>query len=131
MPDLENLILLYIDHLKVCEHDKKNIHSHDEYITGFLEQCVRKEAYGTSKQPPMRRYVENRILGDARKRAETHQWMYDRFNLKQILEDVGFNGVRVVDYKTSSIPSWDVYGLDRNSDNSEYKPRSLYMEAAE
>ena len=70
-------------------------------------------------------------IGRFRLAGEVHQWMYDRFNLKQILEDVGFNGVRVVDYKASSIPSWDVYGLDRNSDNSEYKPGSLYMEATE
>ena len=46
---------------------------HDDYVGAIIEQCVRKEAAGTSKQKNVRRFIENIILGDARKRGETHQ----------------------------------------------------------
>ena len=76
----------------------------------------------------MRRRVENLLLGDARKRGQTHQWMYDRLNLAQALEAAGFVQVEQVDEHTSGFPGWDELGLDVLEDGSPYMPGSLYME---
>ncbi len=129
VPDLECLARSYIAHIETCVRNEESVPSHDRYVADILEQCVRKESYGSSQQSAIRRRLENLILGDARKGGETHQWMYDRFNLKHALEEAGFREVRVVDFSTSAITDWESYGLDRNSDRSEYKPGSLYMEA--
>ncbi len=51
---------------------------------------MRKECSGSSKQKKFRRKIENLIFGDARKRVETHQWMYNQFNLKNTLLDASF-----------------------------------------
>ncbi len=102
---------------------------HDEYVGHLIEQCVRREAIGTSQQPPLRRFVENLLLGDARRRGETHQWMYDRVNLSVALDEAGFRDVAVKDYRTSAIPGWDDIALDERDDGEEYIPGSLYVEA--
>jgi hypothetical protein len=77
----------------------------------------------------MRRKLENLLLGDARKRGETHQWMWDRVSLTRELLAAGFTDPRVMTNTESEIPDWRGYGLDEDSDGSEYKPGSLYVEA--
>ena len=88
-----------------------------------------RSAYGTDAQSPFRRRVENLVLGDARKRGQTHQWGYDRLNLTQILDAHGFVDVRQVDFDVSAIPGWASTGLDTEPDGSPHKPGSLYVEA--
>ena len=128
VPDLEALCRQLLDDL---QRPDRAIDSpaHDGYVNALLEQCVRRESYGTSCQRPLRRAIENALLGDARQRGETHQWMYDRANLQELLEECGFSSVTVLDYLSSDIPNWDRYALDVNSDGSQYKPGSLYVEA--
>ena len=87
------------------------------------------EASGTSKQKPFRRFIENIILGDARRRGENHQWMYDQINLKAILLNLGYQYVHIQEYNSSLIPDWNEYGLDVDEDGNQYKPESLYLEA--
>ncbi len=123
VPDLETAARRYLDSLEAGRDD------HDETVYAIIGQCVRREAFGTSRQPPMRRRVENLLLGDARKRGETHQWMWDRCNLRHALESAGFVDARQFDAHTSDIPDWDEIGLDLDDDGSVYKPGSLYMEA--
>ena len=77
----------------------------------------------------LRRFVENLVLGDARRRGETHQWMYDRINLKEKLINSGYKEVHVKNYSTSLIPNWNEYGLDVDENGNQYKPESLYVEA--
>ena len=103
--------------------------AHDEYVSAIIEQMVRREAYGTSQQSPWRRALERLVVGDARARGETHQWMYDRINLPQLLKDLGYCQVSVERYDTSRIVDWNTLGLDRNGGQHEYKPESLYVEA--
>ena len=95
----------------------------------MLEQSVRREAAGTLMQPTVRRWIENRLLGDARRRGETHQWMYDRISLATLLRKLGYSDVRAWTFDTSGIPGWADYGLDTLPDGSEYAPGSIYMEA--
>jgi len=68
------------------------------------------------------------LLGDARARGETHQWMWDRVNIRAALAGVGFSDIVVRSWEESAIPDWKNTGLERASDNTEYKPESLYVE---
>jgi SAM-dependent methyltransferase len=129
VPDFEVICRNYISHIDMCDSNSQEIHQHDSYISEVLEQSVRREAYSTSKKEPLRRLVENNILGDARKRGETHQWMYDRINLKQLLIEVGFTNTSNEKFNTSTIPDWSNYALDLDKDGNQYKPNSLYIEA--
>jgi len=129
VPDLERLGRDYVAHLDACAAGHAQVQDHDVKVAAMLEQCVRKEAYGSSLQSPLRRSLENRLLGDARARGHTHQWMWDRFNLRAALEDAGFSNVTVHTHLTSGIPNWQRYGLDTDADGAEYKAGSLYVEA--
>jgi len=122
VPDLEHHVRAYIVDL---ETDSP---IHDDAIARILEQSVRREAYGTSLQSPMRRRLENVLFGDARKRGETHQWMWDRLNLRQALERAELVNVTVLDAYTSNIPNWSGIGLDLTPNGNVYKPDSLFME---
>lgn len=125
VPDLEYLVRSYLEHLESDDQSKP----HDTYIGALLEQSVRRDAAGTSMQAPGRRMLENLILGDARKRGETHQWMYDYKSLAELLHRTGFTDIRRHAYGESAIPNWAEYKLEVDQDGSEYKPHSLYMEA--
>ncbi len=123
VPDLEGYARALLADI---ESDNGN---HDQYVEAIIGQSVRREAMGTSLQRQPRRFIENVLMGDARKRGETHQWMYDFRNLSQLLERTGYSEIRRVDFNESAIPGWDDFGLDRDEDGGEYKPESLYVEA--
>ena len=89
VPDLERLCADYLTHLKLCLTDSRRAPEHDRYVGGIIEQSVRREAVGAAKQSPTWRKIDRLILGDARKRGETHQWMYDRVNLPDLLRSLG------------------------------------------
>ena len=129
VPDLYFLCKSYVENYEKCIQQNQIIRNHDNYVASILEQSVRKEASGSSKQNKIIRKIENLILGDARKRGETHQWMYDSVNLKNILDEVGFKKIKVQTFKTSYIFNWNKYGLDLDKENMEYKLGSLYIEA--
>lgn len=121
VPDFEQLARRYVESF--------GEEAHEDRVAAMIEQIVRREAAGTASQPPLRRRIENALLGDARKRGETHQWMYDRLTLAALLERCGFTATAVVDHTTSRIPGWNELGLDAEPDGRPYKPGSLYMEA--
>lgn len=129
VPDLERLCLAYIANIADCDRDPGYSIEHDSYIAAILEQCVRKEAAGSGRQPSVQRFIENLVLGDARRRGETHQWMYDRVNLTTLLQDAGFKNPRVELCDTSRIDNWATYGLDVDVTGKEYNAGSLYIEA--
>ena len=130
VPDLERLCADYISHINESLKNPSMAKNHDSYIARIIEQSVRRESYATSKQKPIMRFIENLILGDARSRGETHQWMYDRINLQFILQEAGFNNFSVQKFNTSSIANWNSYKLDLNENNEAYKWNSIYVEAA-
>jgi SAM-dependent methyltransferase len=129
VPDLHILCQTYLDHIAEAEADPREADRHDEYVARIIEQSVRKEAFGTSQQSPLRRWIENKFLGDARHRGETHQWMYDKINLSNMLFKTGYRNIQQRTYETSEIPGWHNYGLDLDEYGNEYKPSSLYLEA--
>ena len=129
VPDLYFLCKSYIDSYEKYDLKNEISEKHDDFVSAILEQSVRKEAYGSSQQNIFLRKIENIILGDARKRGETHQWMYDKLNLTNILKEIGFKNIKVKTYCTSDIDNWNNYGLDLDKEDREYKPGSLYIEA--
>jgi len=129
VPDFEVLCRTYLAHVQACERNPIESEEHEKFIAAILEQSVRREAWGTSQQARMRRLVENLILGDARSRGETHQWMYDRFTISHFLERNGFRIIEFQTYATSSFPNWHEYRLDEDEAGNEYKVGSLYVEA--
>ena len=133
VPDFEASCRRYLAHLDSCAapttQDEAAENEHDEYVGEVIEQMVRRESTGTSQQRGVRRVIENLVFGDARRRGETHQWMYDRVNLAHALRRAGFHDISLVDYKTSSIAGWDEIRLDEREGGDEYIVGSLYMEA--
>lgn len=128
VPDFEEGARNYLAHVAACESDGGEIERHDSYIATLIAQSVRRESFVTSQQPPLRRFLENALLGDARRRGETHQWMYDRFNLAALLVRLGFKDPQIEQFNSSRIPRWHEYGLDQNHAGAEYKTESLYLE---
>lgn len=63
-----------------------------------------------------------------RNSGEIHQWMYDRYSLRRMLERTGFAEVRVCTAATSRIPRFADYELDV-IEGRVRKPDSLFMEA--
>jgi SAM-dependent methyltransferase len=128
VPDLEKSCRDYLSHILVSENDMNEANMHDSYISVIIEQSVRKESFGTSKQKPLRRFIENTFLGDARRRGETHQWIYDRISLSSFLKSLGYKSPQIQSYNKSQIIDWDQYGLDLDQNGNEYKSMSLYLE---
>jgi SAM-dependent methyltransferase len=113
----------YVDSLE------RELPNHDDMLVPLLTLSVQREAPGTSTQPPLRRRLENLLLGDARKRGLTHQWGYDHVNLRQLLEANGFVDFELSDFNQSAIPGWAGMGLEVEADGSAYKPGSMWAEA--
>lgn len=72
--------------------------------------------------------MENFLFGDARRRGETDQWMYDRINLPALLLSTGFTEIRVCSWNESEIENWVQGGLEFDENLNEYKLGSLYVE---
>lgn len=128
VPDLERAVRRYVASLEEGKKSQPAATRHDITVAGILEQMVRREAFGTSQQPRAQRWVESRLLGDARKRGETHQWMWDEVNLSVALTDAGFHSIERMEPTTSAIQDWSEIGLDMVTPHQAYKPGSLYME---
>lgn len=122
VPDFGRAARTYLDSLD------RELPDHDQTLVPLLLQSVMREAHGTSLQSPRRRRIENLLLGDARKRGQTHQWGYDRVNLRQILEGHGFVEFEVLEPNQSQIPGWAETGLEMDPDGTVYKPESLWAE---
>jgi len=129
VPDLEGRAREYLASLDRARSSFGERYRHDDYVGLMIEQMVRREASGTAQQGTVQRWIENRLLGDARKRGETHQWMWDEINLGVVLEQAGFTDVQSVTHISSAIPGWAEFGLDKTGDGTPYKPESLYIEA--
>lgn len=68
-------------------------------------------------------------VGIFRSGGEVHQWMYDRFSLKRLLERAGFVDVKICAATESSIPEYEKYSLDTLNGVTR-KPDSMYIEAS-
>ncbi|MDR7085721.1 SAM-dependent methyltransferase [Aeromicrobium panaciterrae] len=129
VPDLEFEARRYIESLDGALRGDVTNEDHEWNILLLIHQMVRKESWGTSQRTGLRRWTENTVLGDARKRGETHQWMYDQVSLPAVLKEAGFVDPKVVSFNTSTLEDWPEYLLDQDEAGTEYRPGSLYVEA--
>jgi SAM-dependent methyltransferase len=129
VPDLEALCISHLESIRKWQATPELAAEHDASVAALYEQSVRKETAGARTQPPFRRKLETLVFGDARKRGETHQWMYDRVNLAHLLLQSGLTDPQVARFDGSSIPAWAKYRLDATADGREINLGSLYMEA--
>jgi SAM-dependent methyltransferase len=129
VPDLEHSVRSYLESLEAASLNGTRSLSHDERVADLYEQSVRRKGAGAASRAPLA-WIERVAVGDARRRGETHQWMYDRVNLPALLERSGFVDVKVMSWNSSGNALWPDYGLETNADGSEYKRNSLYVEAA-
>ncbi len=67
-------------------------------------------------------------IAQFRNGGEIHQWMYDRYSLKLLLQNCGFKDVKVVTAFDSSIKDWNSFELDAKN-GAIRKPDSLFVEA--
>ena len=67
-------------------------------------------------------------MGVFRGSGEVHQWMYDRYSLKRLLNEAGFVNVKICAANESRIPEYEKYSLDVLN-GIVRKPDSLYIEA--
>lgn len=73
-------------------------------------------------------WLQSRV--DPRRIGEVHRWMYDRFDLADLLGRHGFTDIEVMTHDRSRIPGWDVYRLDSTpGGEAPRKPDSLFLEA--
>jgi ubiquinone/menaquinone biosynthesis C-methylase UbiE len=68
-------------------------------------------------------------IASFRMSGEVHQWMYDRYSLKKLLQDTGFINIRQCKADESLIPDFNSYLLDIEKDGRVRKPDSFFMEA--
>ncbi|MCS6796375.1 MAG: methyltransferase domain-containing protein [Raineya sp.] len=76
-------------------------------------------------------YQENlkyAYLGQFRLSGEVHQWMYDRYSLSKLLQEVGFRDIEIKTAFESNIPAWNSFELE-SKNGVVFKPDSLFMEA--
>lgn len=103
-------------------------------------QQYRQQSSPVEVQPPSEREgLLKNLLGDAdyqalqigrfRQSGEVHHWMYDRYSLSHLLEQAGFEQIRVCRADESAIPNFGQYQLDVEADGQIRKPDSLYVEA--
>jgi SAM-dependent methyltransferase len=130
IPDFERYARDYVNALDSNEQAYKSIsYDTDKFIHNLIAQSVMRDSPGTEKQNPFLRILENLILGDARGRGYTHQWMYDKYSIHNLLSSLGFMNITIIMYNESQIPDWDLIALDSMPDGSEYLPESMYIEA--
>jgi len=67
-------------------------------------------------------------IGRFRLSGEIHQWMYDHYSLRILLENAGFIDIKQRNAAESYIQDWSGFNLDTEPDGSIYKPDSIYME---
>ena len=69
------------------------------------------------------------FVGLFRSSGEVHQWMYDRFSLKRLLEGEGFVNITICAATESRIPEYEKYSLDALNGVTR-KPDSIFIEAS-
>ncbi len=83
-----------------------------------------------SKENMFKSLVSSNPSNNPQTSGETHKWMYDKLDLKILLEKSRFKVFKIVKYNESQIPNWSEYKLD-TSIYGDYprKPDSLFVEA--
>lgn len=101
----------------------------EDYVVqrvGMEYHCARKSLRG--KLLPNDSIVNEFSVGRFRLGGEPHQWMYDRYSLKQLMISIGFESVCNRSPTESFIENFSDFNLDTEADGTVCKPDSLFME---
>ncbi len=81
------------------------------------------------KEGMLENLKKSKTINNPQTSGEAHKWMYDKLDLKLVLEGSGFRDFIVLEYNESKIPNWTEYKLD-TSKYGDYprKPDSLFAE---
>ena len=74
-------------------------------------------------------YEQTRSGQSFRDSGEINKWLYDHFSMTMLLEKTAFRQVSRKTYRTSDIPEWDRFNLDRSNYGDYPIEPSLYVEA--
>lgn len=90
----------------------------------------------TEDQATHRRVIRQKLIGNSEeatnaflKSGERHQWMYDRYSLSSLLQELGFEEIKICRATESRISNFSSYHLDTDSHGNIRKPDSLFIEA--
>jgi SAM-dependent methyltransferase len=128
VPDLETLVRNYlavIDRIPTAASIEELRFATEE----IFDQMVRRIPKARSEASRFLKFLETILIGNTSRAGILHRWMYDRFSLAFLLEDVGFRGIQRHTPQSSSICGWSDFHLDTDPDGTVYKHTSLYMEA--
>lgn len=67
-------------------------------------------------------------IGLFRMSGETHRWLPDETSLGEMMQAAGFRDIQRHSAYTSSVASWDLYGLDVSRENNVHKPDLFFLE---
>lgn len=96
--------------------------SHRERLLRSLREPLLKRIFGQKEYRALQ-------IGRLRQSGELHQWMYDRYSLKLLLEKCGLENIVQRSATESYVKSWASFNLDTEPDGTVYRPDSLYIEA--
>ena len=97
-------------------------------IHNLLEQSVRKTPARITQLRPSIQRIAVLVFGDAQSRGETHQMMYSKPAIHEMLEKNGFSDINFCSAENSQILEWPQVNLDINLSGSELHPGSIYVE---
>ena len=114
--------------MKDLRHQKPTSDNPNKKKDAFSFNINRSKAREALIKLVLGKNYTNYKISQFRKQGEIHQWMYDRYSLKNLLKEAGFNGAEVKSAFTSNIPNWNTFKLD-GENSTIRKPDSLFMEA--
>lgn len=112
--------------LLIDPQTNKNCHLNLNWLKKLIVDFLRKDDYFSK----LKRFIISFIKkANPQKSGEAHKWMYDKLDLKILLENAGFRDFKIMKYNESQILNWNKYALDK-AQNGDYprKPDSLFVE---
>lgn len=99
----------------------------------FLKLCYRFVRYSHYRQEAffkilLGKHYSALQLGRFRRSGEIHQWMYDSYSLRRLLEEHHFVELQDFTPQTSYVSNWEQWNLDVDLEGSIYRPNSLFIE---
>ena len=95
--------------------------------TGGIRRGIRRRLRWAKRH--LRRVEDPGSARDFRDSGETNKWLYDHLSLSLLLDATGFHDIRRKTFRTSDIPDWEHFDLDRSTFGDHPIEPSLYVEA--
>ena len=117
-------VKLLMDNLRIKQTSTNNTIQVKSGISFNLKNRIKEKL----KRMLLKDDYQKLSIAQFRNGGEIHQWMYDRYSLKLLLQSCGFKDVKVVTAFDSSIKDWNSFELDAKN-GTVRKPDSLFVEA--